>query len=99
MFGINGYKILKCFRKEQRGIYFCNRWCNYLSRKIHLIKSKHSIETNFNIEIFEKGIPLSGRLVVVFIVITIFQEDNIFGMNASLTYGPHLSAILILSQD
>ena len=26
----------------------------------------------------------------VIIIISLFQEDNIFGMNASLTYGPRL---------
>ena len=28
--------------------------------------------------------------VCVIIIITLFQEDNIFGMYASLTYGPQL---------
>ena len=28
--------------------------------------------------------------VVVIIIISLFQEDNIFGTNASLTYGPRL---------
>ena len=28
--------------------------------------------------------------VIIKIIISLFQEDNIFGMNASLTYGPRL---------
>ena len=28
--------------------------------------------------------------VVIIIIISLFQEDNIFGTNASLTYGPRL---------
>ena len=27
-------------------------------------------------------------------IITLFQEDNIFGLNASLTYGPQLQNII-----
>ena len=27
---------------------------------------------------------------IIIIIITLFQEDNIFGTNASLTYGPQI---------
>ena len=27
---------------------------------------------------------------VIIVIISLFQEDNVFGMNASLTYGPRL---------
>ena len=27
---------------------------------------------------------------IIIIIITLFQEDNIFGTNASLTYGPQM---------
>ena len=30
---------------------------------------------------------------IVIIIITLFQEDNIFGRVASLTYGPHLTNV------
>ena len=30
----------------------------------------------------------SGGLIII--IITLFQEDNIFGTNASLTYGPQI---------
>ena len=30
---------------------------------------------------------------IFIIIITSFQEDNIFGMNASLTYGPQLQRL------
>ena len=30
-----------------------------------------------------------GKYLVVVIIITLFQEDNIFGMYANLTYGLH----------
>ena len=29
-------------------------------------------------------------LIIIIIIISLFQEDNIFGTNASLTYGPRL---------
>ena len=29
-------------------------------------------------------------LIIIIIIISLFQEDNIFGTNASLTYGPQL---------
>ena len=29
-------------------------------------------------------------VVIMIIIITLFQEDNIFGTNASLTYGPQI---------
>ena len=29
-------------------------------------------------------------ILMIIIIISLFQEDNIFGMNASLTYGPRL---------
>ena len=32
----------------------------------------------------------SPMLGVMIIIISLFQEDNIFGMNAILTYGPRL---------
>ena len=28
--------------------------------------------------------------IIIIIIISLFQEDNIFGTNASLTYGPRL---------
>ena len=36
--------------------------------------------------------PACGRvtLIIIIIIISLFQEDNIFGTNASLTYGPRL---------
>ena len=30
------------------------------------------------------------ELIIIIIIISLFQEDNIFGTNASLTYGPQL---------
>ena len=32
------------------------------------------------------GMPI----IIIIIIISLFQEDNIFGTNASLTYGPQL---------
>ena len=29
-------------------------------------------------------------IIIIIIIISLFQEDNIFGTNASLTYGPRL---------
>ena len=29
-------------------------------------------------------------IIIIIIIISLFQEDNIFGTNASLTYGPQL---------
>ena len=29
-------------------------------------------------------------MITIIIIITLFQEDNIFGTNSSLTYGPHV---------
>ena len=34
-----------------------------------------------------------GHLVIIIIIITLFQEDNIFGRVASLTYGPQLTNV------
>ena len=33
---------------------------------------------------------LMTMLLLIIIIISLFQEDNIFGTNASLTYGPRL---------
>ena len=33
---------------------------------------------------------LSFGINIIIIIITLFQEDNIFGTNASLTYGPRI---------
>ena len=32
------------------------------------------------------SVPLIIIIIVIIIITTLFQEDNIFGMNASLTY-------------
>ena len=32
-------------------------------------------------------------IIIMIIIITIFQEDNIFGRVASLTYGPQLTNV------
>ena len=40
-----------------------------------------------------KSVPpfsVSSQLKIIIIIISLFQEDNIFGTNASLTYGPRL---------
>ena len=31
-------------------------------------------------------------IMIIIIIISLFQEDNIFGTNASLTYGPRLQS-------
>ena len=31
---------------------------------------------------------LANSVLIIIIIITLFQDDNIFGTNASLTYGP-----------
>ena len=30
----------------------------------------------------------TSKPLLIIIIVSLFQEDNIFGMNASLTYGP-----------
>ena len=35
-------------------------------------------------------IRIWGKMPTTEIIITLFQEDNIFGTNASLTYGPQI---------
>ena len=41
-----------------------------------------------------KGILRCGMIlniiIIIMIIITLFQEDNVFGTNASLTYGPQV---------
>ena len=32
-------------------------------------------------------------IIIIMIIITLFQEDNIFGRVASLTYGPQLTNV------
>ena len=36
------------------------------------------------------------RVIIIIIIITLFQEDNIFGRVASLTYGPQLTIGMLL---
>ena len=33
---------------------------------------------------------LVNKAIIIIIIVTLFQEDNIFGMYVSLTYGPQL---------
>ena len=33
------------------------------------------------------------EIIIIIIIITLFQEDNIFGRVASLTYGPQLTNV------
>ena len=37
-----------------------------------------------------QGVPSFGDKVIIIIITILFQEDNIFGTNASLTYSPRL---------
>ena len=37
--------------------------------------------------------PTVVVVVIIIIIITLFQEDSIFGMNASLTYGPQYTIL------
>ena len=37
-------------------------------------------------------------MIIIIIIATLFQEDNIFGMYAGLTYGPQLGMSLIIEQ-
>ena len=39
------------------------------------------------------------HLNLFIIIITLFQEDNIFGMNVSLTYGPYMPLIITERND
>ena len=34
--------------------------------------------------------PSKTIMIIIIIIITLFQEDNIFGTDASLTYGPQI---------
>ena len=34
--------------------------------------------------------PSKTIIIIIIIIITLFQEDNIFGTDASLTYGPQI---------
>ena len=40
----------------------------------------------------DKNISLASKVIImiIIIIISLFQEDKIFGTNASLTYGPRL---------
>ena len=38
-------------------------------------------------------INLNTTLIIIIIIVTLFQEDNIFGRVASLTYGPQLTNV------
>ena len=43
---------------------------------------------------FRKGsVKVTLSLIIIIIIITLFQEDNIFGRVASLTYGPQLTNV------
>ena len=46
--------------------------------------------TYFSTYIVIKSIIDFQYVVILIIIITLFQEDNIFGTNASLTYGTQL---------
>ena len=39
------------------------------------------------------AVSVSLRDCIIIIIITLFQEDNIFGRVASLTYGPQLTNV------
>ena len=41
-------------------------------------------------------VALSLEIIIIIIIITLFQEDNIFGRVASLTYGPQLTNVDII---
>ena len=42
------------------------------------------------IHVFSVGVKFCFSIILIIIIISLFQEDNIFGTNASLTYGPRL---------
>ena len=42
------------------------------------------------------SIKLGLIVLVIIIIATLFQEDNIFGMNASLIYGPNVEMPTVL---
>ena len=43
--------------------------------------------------VFPDAAHMLSALFLIIIIITLFQEDNIFGRVASLTYGPQLTNV------
>ena len=41
---------------------------------------------------------VGGKIILILIIMILLQEDNIFGTDASLTYGPQFTNIDMLSQ-
>ena len=55
------------------------------------MSSYNSFGSQVNLYDGQLFIPPHVRIIIIIIIIiTLFQEDNIFGTNASLTYGPQI---------
>ena len=58
-----------------------------------IVYIKESVTYNFNVCAY--NIKQNLFLSSIIIIISIFQKDNIFGTNASLTYGPQLQIFVL----
>ena len=59
-------------------------------RKRTHIRAYGSVPYTFFYFLFLCHIRIWGKMPSAEIIITLFQEDNIFGTNASLKYGPQI---------
>ena len=64
------------------------RWFTYVESNKRIQAALH--ETRVKCLKTELGLKY---LIIIIIIITLFQEDNIFGRVASLTYGPQLTNV------
>ena len=58
----------------------------YLPRRKSVQEKESMLVVRCELKISSLGIII----IAIIIIITLFQEDNIFGTNVSLTYGPQI---------